>query len=62
MGWFVPLPKWLQMSQDVIFQTNIKIEVMQTMTNNNAKGTVTVLGIDLENKASNSTELMKMVR
>ena len=47
MEWSAPLPKRLLMSHDVIFQTNIKTEVRQTMTNNSAKGTVTVLGIDL---------------
>jgi transposase len=47
MEWSAPLPTRLQLSHDVIFQTNIKTEARQTMTNSNAKGPVTVLGIDL---------------
>ena len=37
----------LQMSHDLIVQTNIKTEARQTMTSNNAKGAATLLGIDL---------------
>ncbi len=47
MEWSAPLPKRPQMGQDVSFQANIKTEVRQTMNNHNAKGTLTVLGIDL---------------
>ena len=47
MEWSASLPKRLQMSHDVSFKANIKTEVRQTMNNNTAKGSITVLGIDL---------------
>ena len=47
MEWSAPLPKRPQIGHDVSFIANIKTEVRQTMNNNTAKGTLTVLGIDL---------------
>ncbi len=47
MEWSASLPKRPQMGQDVSFTENIKTEVRQTMSNNTAKGPITVLGIDL---------------
>ncbi len=46
------------MSHDVIVQTTIKTEVKQTMNNNNAKGTVTVVLVLVLQQFCSDTYLM----